>query len=295
MKIGLQATRIAIAGFVVPFMAVYAPALMLQGGDSGRDPAYVVVKAVVAIMLWGGTAIGFGLAPVSWPERIIAFLSAALLIAALPLTDGGRHRHGCRPDHLARIPGPRKAALANRGSVTIARRMIAAALCIAVGARIVSLPIHSFTLESMHTVKKVRWEEDYLIAGDWMLLTAPSVDQEPAWSHHPTPCATERCGATDRRIDGESRCFWRARRSEKTTVCASTASAGRSTSSCRGEARQHWPRARPRNPLSAQHPLETEDQRDARACGSGNRHNSASFHPRAALPRRRTSRAGIGR
>ena len=33
MKIGMQATKLAIAGYVVPFMAVYTPALMLQ--DAG--------------------------------------------------------------------------------------------------------------------------------------------------------------------------------------------------------------------------------------------------------------------
>ena len=32
MKIGWKATHIAIAGFVIPYMAVYDPALMLQGG-----------------------------------------------------------------------------------------------------------------------------------------------------------------------------------------------------------------------------------------------------------------------
>ena len=37
--------------------------------------------------MWGVTAIGFFLAPVSWPERIIAFLSAALLVVEYPWTD----------------------------------------------------------------------------------------------------------------------------------------------------------------------------------------------------------------
>ncbi|MEH0164651.1 TRAP transporter permease [Paucibacter sp. JuS9] len=87
MKIGLQAMRIAIAGFVVPFMAVYAPALMLQGG-TWWDTAYVVVKAVLAILLWGGTAIGYWLVPLAWYERVWAFVAAALLISAVPLTDG---------------------------------------------------------------------------------------------------------------------------------------------------------------------------------------------------------------
>ncbi|HQR70515.1 MAG TPA: TRAP transporter permease [Burkholderiaceae bacterium] len=87
MKIGLQAMRIAIAGFIIPYMAVYSPALMLQGDYSWLELAYVVFKAVLAIVLWGGTAIGYWLAPLSWIERAIAFTAAALLVAAVPLTD----------------------------------------------------------------------------------------------------------------------------------------------------------------------------------------------------------------
>lgn len=48
--------------------------------------------------------------------------------------------------------------------------MIAAALCITVGAQITSLPVRRFTLQWQHTVEKVLWEEDYLVAGDWLLL-----------------------------------------------------------------------------------------------------------------------------
>ena len=57
MRIGWKATHIAIAGFVIPYMAVYDPALMLQPAASGiaRSLAvvYVVFKTVVAIGLWG--------------------------------------------------------------------------------------------------------------------------------------------------------------------------------------------------------------------------------------------------
>ncbi|WP_211250510.1 TRAP transporter permease [Simplicispira psychrophila] len=86
MKIGFQAMRIAIAGFVIPYMAVYAPALMLQGG-SWVDTGYVVFKAVVAIVLWGGAAIGYWLTPLSWLARLWALLAAGFLVTALPLTD----------------------------------------------------------------------------------------------------------------------------------------------------------------------------------------------------------------
>jgi TRAP-type uncharacterized transport system fused permease subunit len=47
----------------------------------------VVFKALVAIGMWGGAAIGFLFGPLNWVERIVAFLAASLLVAALPLTD----------------------------------------------------------------------------------------------------------------------------------------------------------------------------------------------------------------
>ncbi|MDE2367742.1 MAG: TRAP transporter permease [Burkholderiales bacterium] len=86
MKIGLEAMRIAVAGFVIPYMAVYDAALMLQGGNLW-DTAYMVFKALIAIALWGGAAIGYWRAPLSWFERAAALVAAGLLVAALPLTD----------------------------------------------------------------------------------------------------------------------------------------------------------------------------------------------------------------
>ncbi len=86
LRIGFQAMRIAIAGFVVPFMAVYAPALMLQTGD-WLDTTYIVFKALVAIGLWGAASIGYLWSPLSWLERIAAAAAAFLLVAAIPVTD----------------------------------------------------------------------------------------------------------------------------------------------------------------------------------------------------------------
>lgn len=86
LKISFQAMRVAIAGFVVPFMAVYSPALMLQGGD-WMDTTYVVFKALLAISMWGAGAIGFLFGRINWFERIFAIVAASFLVAALPLTD----------------------------------------------------------------------------------------------------------------------------------------------------------------------------------------------------------------
>ncbi|MEY4505978.1 MAG: hypothetical protein RL297_556 [Pseudomonadota bacterium] len=86
LKISLQAVRVAMAGFIVPFMAVYSPALMLQTGDVW-DTAWIVFKALVAIAMWGAGAIGFLVAPLAWWERVWAIVAASFLVVALPLTD----------------------------------------------------------------------------------------------------------------------------------------------------------------------------------------------------------------
>jgi len=94
LKIGLMACRIGAAGFVVPFMAVYSPALMLQANDPfaatiGFLPAvaYVVAKAIIAVMLWGVAIIGFLRTSVAWWERLWALAAASMLVLALPITD----------------------------------------------------------------------------------------------------------------------------------------------------------------------------------------------------------------
>jgi TRAP transporter 4TM/12TM fusion protein len=86
LRIGLQCMRIAIAGFVVPYMAVYAPALMLQS-ESWLASAYVFGKALIAIALWGGASIGYFFAPIAWWQRLLATAAAFLLVVALPITD----------------------------------------------------------------------------------------------------------------------------------------------------------------------------------------------------------------
>ncbi len=87
MKIGFKATQIAIAGFVIPYMAVYDPALMLQGELTVVAVVYVVCKALLAIGLWGAASVGYLWAPLKPLERLIAVVAAALLVAAVPLTD----------------------------------------------------------------------------------------------------------------------------------------------------------------------------------------------------------------
>jgi TRAP-type uncharacterized transport system fused permease subunit len=95
LTISIQAVKIAAAGFVIPFMAVYTPALMLQDGGPlasqiGYWPAvvYIVAKAVLAIGLWGAAVIGWMGRPLALWQRALAGLAAGMLVAALPATDG---------------------------------------------------------------------------------------------------------------------------------------------------------------------------------------------------------------
>ncbi|MDB2551251.1 TRAP transporter permease [Paracoccus sp. (in: a-proteobacteria)] len=94
LKISMEALKVAAAGFVIPFMAVYTPALMLQDGGPlvasvGFAPAvaYIVGKSVLAIGLWGVAVIGWlGHRLPVW-QRLLAAAAAFTMIAALPLTD----------------------------------------------------------------------------------------------------------------------------------------------------------------------------------------------------------------
>lgn len=94
LKIAIQAIKVAAAGFVIPFMAVYSPALMLQDGGAtaaaiGYPAAvgYIVFKTGLAIGLWGAAVIGFVAIRLGIAERLLAMAAAFTLLAALPVTD----------------------------------------------------------------------------------------------------------------------------------------------------------------------------------------------------------------
>ena len=77
----------AIAGFVVPYMAVYTPALMLQEYSHFYEVVIVVLKAAIAIVCWAGGATGFIFTRLNPFERVYVILTAALLVWANPYSD----------------------------------------------------------------------------------------------------------------------------------------------------------------------------------------------------------------
>jgi TRAP transporter 4TM/12TM fusion protein len=93
-KIGWEAMRIALAGYVIPFIFVYSPALMLQAGDPMEAQlgfagavALASLKALVAIALFGMVAIGFLFTRMTVLERLAAFAAALCLLGEFAYSD----------------------------------------------------------------------------------------------------------------------------------------------------------------------------------------------------------------
>ncbi len=93
-KIGWEAMRIALAGYVIPFIFVYSPSLMLQPGDPLAAQlgfysavAFATLKALTAIGLFGMVAIGFLFTRLTLFERGVAFLAALCLLGDFRFSD----------------------------------------------------------------------------------------------------------------------------------------------------------------------------------------------------------------
>ena len=86
LKIAVQAVRIALPAFIVPYLTVADPVLLLQpvpgldGVFYWLDVGYVAAKATLAVVLWGIAAFGFLNGPVNWPGRALAAAAAGFLI-----------------------------------------------------------------------------------------------------------------------------------------------------------------------------------------------------------------------
>jgi TRAP transporter 4TM/12TM fusion protein len=85
-KIGWIATRIAIAGYIIPFMAVYDSSLMLQSG-TWLDTIYVTIKALVALVFWGAAMTGWLKSSLNVAERVFMVGSSCLLVASIGWLD----------------------------------------------------------------------------------------------------------------------------------------------------------------------------------------------------------------
>jgi len=84
-KTGWQAVRFALAGFLVPYMFVFGPPLLMRGGAA--EIVLAVVTATIGTMCLAGFVVGHLLKPATWPERVLLFAASIALIDPRLLTD----------------------------------------------------------------------------------------------------------------------------------------------------------------------------------------------------------------
>jgi len=97
LRISIDATKLAVAGFVMPFIAVYSPVLMLQDPYPGSFLAenvgywaeflWTVAQAAFAVGLWGIAVVGFLVVRAAWWERAVALAAGILLVTPGMETD----------------------------------------------------------------------------------------------------------------------------------------------------------------------------------------------------------------
>jgi TRAP transporter 4TM/12TM fusion protein len=83
--VGWQGMRFAIAGYIIPFMFVYGPAMVLEG--TGTEIAATVVTGLMGTMALAAGVQGWFLKRNTWIERLILLAAAITLIKPGLLTD----------------------------------------------------------------------------------------------------------------------------------------------------------------------------------------------------------------
>ncbi len=78
MKTGLEATRLGIVAYIVPFLFVFSPALLLKG--SVLDMSLAAVTATVGAVLLGMALTGYFVREISWFKRLLLIVAALNLL-----------------------------------------------------------------------------------------------------------------------------------------------------------------------------------------------------------------------
>ena len=80
LSIGFASVRIGLVGFMLPFMWIYNPDIILGDGHSLIVSALGIVACLIAIYLLGAANIGYLCRTLNVPERVISALVGLMLI-----------------------------------------------------------------------------------------------------------------------------------------------------------------------------------------------------------------------
>jgi len=88
MKTGVQATKLAVAAFIIPYIFVYNPEMLLFGvAEHPIQAVWMVISAIIGIIGLAAGVEGFLLVRMPWFERIIAIVGGLLLVIPGITTD----------------------------------------------------------------------------------------------------------------------------------------------------------------------------------------------------------------
>ncbi|PAD19913.1 TRAP transporter permease [Terribacillus saccharophilus] len=77
---GVISTKLAIAAFIIPYMFVFAPELLLVGTSNYLQVAWIFVTAFLGMIAIGAGMIGYWFRRLYWPERLVALAAGLALI-----------------------------------------------------------------------------------------------------------------------------------------------------------------------------------------------------------------------
>jgi TRAP-type uncharacterized transport system fused permease subunit len=86
IRTATAAAMLAGAGFIVPFMFVYGPELLMVG--SWAEIGIATVTAMIGVISLAAAAVGYARKRLSWWERVLAFAAALVLVYPGLVTDG---------------------------------------------------------------------------------------------------------------------------------------------------------------------------------------------------------------
>lgn len=86
MKTGVQSMRLALAGYIIPYMFVLNPAMLMQGA-SWQEVVSVTVTATIGVLLLAVAVEGHFMVSVPWFIRLLFFAAALTMMSPNRLTD----------------------------------------------------------------------------------------------------------------------------------------------------------------------------------------------------------------
>lgn len=86
LKTGINASKLAIAAFLIPYIFVYSPMLLMVDATPG-GLMIATATALIGMVAMSASMIGYFIVDVSWPERILLGIGGLMMIDPGSMTD----------------------------------------------------------------------------------------------------------------------------------------------------------------------------------------------------------------